>query len=420
MTMRILCLSNGHGEDAIAVQILEQIQAQNSHISLAALPIVGTGHAYQKLDIPIIGRTQQMPSGGFVYMDNRQLARDIKGGLLKLTWQQYKAVKKWAKQTSEPAFILAVGDIVPLIFSLLSGVDYAFVGTAKSDYYLRDSDRQWLPQTSNLEKWFGSVYLPWERWLLSHNKCLAVYPRDRLTTDILQQFKIKAVSLGNPMMDGFSRKKLAMDEEQRTLTCVLLPGSRLPEAIHNWRTILEATQHLCEKYCTINFIAAIAPSLDPTEFISPLKGLGWQENTNIPTDLQLNNATIDPEIQSFTKDKANLIISQHHYVENLQRADVAIAMAGTATEQFVGLGKPAFSIIGEGPQFTPAFAEAQTRLLGHSVKLCPDSMAIAPALEATLTNPDLLQSIAENGQQRMGESGAAQRIATHLLNLLAT
>ena len=95
-------------------------------------------------------------------------------------------------------------------------------------------------------------------------------------------------------------------------------------------------------------------------------------------------------------------------------------MAGTATEQFVGLGKPAFSIVGEGPQFTPAFAEAQTRLLGHSVKLCQNSAAIAPAIDTTLTNPDLLQSIAENGQQRMGESGAAQRIATHLLKLLAT
>ena len=112
--MRILCLSNGHGEDAIAVQVLEQIHAQNPDISLAALPIVGTGHAYQKLDIPIIGRTQQMPSGGFVYMDNRQLARDIKGGLIKLTLQQHKAIKKWASQTDEKSLILAVGDIVPL------------------------------------------------------------------------------------------------------------------------------------------------------------------------------------------------------------------------------------------------------------------------------------------------------------------
>ena len=53
----------------------------------------------------------------------------------------------------------------------------------------------------------------------------------------------------------------------------------------------------------------------------------------------------------------------------LKQADIAIAMAGTATEQFVGLGKPAVIFPGEGPQFTYAFAEAQSRLLGCSITL---------------------------------------------------
>ncbi|OKH17755.1 lipid-A-disaccharide synthase-related protein [[Limnothrix rosea] IAM M-220] len=412
--MRILCLSNGHGEDAIAVQVLEEIQDQNPDISLAALPIVGTGHAYQKLDIPIIGRTQQMPSGGFVYMDNRQLARDIKGGLIKLTWQQYKAVKKWAKQTDEQSLILAVGDIVPLIFSLLSGTNYAFIGTAKSEYYLRDSDGQWLSKTSGLEKWFGSVYLPWERWLLSRKKCLAVYPRDRLTTDILQKYGIAAVNLGNPMMDGLEPPELELDEEERTLTAVLLPGSRLPEALGNWQKILVAVQSLLEQYKTVNLIAAIAPSLDTAEFCEALQQFQWQPNPQIPDDLPLD----DPNIQSFTQGKAHLIISQNNYAKNLHRADLAIAMAGTATEQFVGLGKPAFTIVGDGPQFTPAFAEAQTRLLGHSVILLKKPEAIAPKLKALFQKPDILQNIAANGKQRMGQPGAAQRIATHILNQL--
>jgi uncharacterized protein (TIGR03492 family) len=39
--------------------------------------------------------------------------------------------------------------------------------------------------------------------------------------------------------------------------------------------------------------------------------------------------------------------------------DLALAMAGTATEQFVGLGKPALVIPGAGPQFTRLFAERQ-------------------------------------------------------------
>ncbi|WP_024546101.1 lipid-A-disaccharide synthase-related protein [Picosynechococcus sp. NKBG15041c] len=409
--MRILCLSNGHGEDAIAVHILSAIQVQNPEINLAALPIVGTGHAYQKLDIPIIGRTQQMPSGGFVYMDNRQLMRDLKGGLLQLTWQQYKAVKRWAKQREEASLILAVGDIVPLIFSRLSGCDYAFIGTAKSEYYLRDRQGNWLPKTSALEKWFGSVYLPWERWLLSRKKCVAVYPRDRLTTDILKTYKIPAVNLGNPMMDGLEPPPNLSQMEKESLTFILLPGSRPPEALENWQKILRAVQLLVEKYQAVNFIAAIAPSLDPTEFLTFLPPLGWQATNSKPPELTFG----DSEAQVFQQRKARLAFTQYHYAESLHAADFAIAMAGTATEQFVGLGKPALTIMGTGPQFTPAFAEAQTRLLGESVVLCPSPSAVPEKVDFLLSHPDLLQAIATNGRERMGTAGAAQRIAAHLL-----
>lgn len=412
--MRILCLSNGHGEDAIAVQVLEQIQAQSPDVSLAALPLVGTGHAYQKLDIPIIGRTQQMPSGGFVYMDNQQLMRDIRGGLIKLTLQQNKAIRHWAKQTSEKSLILAVGDIVPLIFSLLSGANYAFIGTAKSEYYLRDSDGTWLRQTSALEKWFGSVYLPWERWLLSRKRCLAVYPRDRLTTDILCKFKIPAFDLGNPMMDGLEEPELEEYDDHRPLTLVLLPGSRQPEAVNNWRKMLRAIPGLVEQYPKIIFIAAIAPSLDLTEFIAPLTAQNWQATDTLPSSLTFT----DPDAQTFTQGQAQLVFTQHSYADSLHCADMAIAMAGTATEQFVGLGKPALSIIGEGPQFTPAFAEAQTRLLGHSVILHKDPTDIAHRVKSLLKKPDYLQGITKNGFQRMGEPGAAERIAHHLQQIM--
>jgi len=66
--MKLLCLSNGHGEDAIAIRILEQLQQQSPALKLAALPIVGEGLAYQSLNIPIVGAIEQMPSGGFIYM----------------------------------------------------------------------------------------------------------------------------------------------------------------------------------------------------------------------------------------------------------------------------------------------------------------------------------------------------------------
>jgi uncharacterized protein (TIGR03492 family) len=94
---------------------------------------------------------------------------------------------------------------------------------------------------------------------------------------------------------------------------------------------------------------------------------------------------------------------------------MAIAMAGTATEQFVGLGKPAFILSGKGPQFTPAFAEAQTRLLGDSVIWVEHPQQVPKEVQSLLQDPQRLQHIRENGQRRLGKPGAAQRIAQLLI-----
>jgi uncharacterized protein (TIGR03492 family) len=104
-------------------------------------------------------------------------------------------------------------------------------------------------------------------------------------------------------------------------------------------------------------------------------------------------------------------LTQQAYNDCLYLGDVAIAMAGTATEQFIGLGKPAIAIPGNGPQYNPGFAEAQSRLLGISLTLVNQPSQVLPAIQSLLKNPDILHAIAENGIQRMGRAGAAQRIA---------
>lgn len=186
--MKLLVLSNGHGEDAIAIRIIERLQSDIPELEIVALPIVGQGYAYKKLDIPLAGRVQQMPSGGFIYKGGNPLWQDLRGGLVQLTIEQFRLIRQWGKTGGK---ILAVGDIVPLLYAWRSKADYAFVGTAKSEYYLRD-EFGWLPQTSRTERQFDSVYLPWERWLMSHYRCRAVFPRDSLTTEVLQRWDIPA------------------------------------------------------------------------------------------------------------------------------------------------------------------------------------------------------------------------------------
>ena len=112
-------------------------------------------------------------------------------------------------------------------------------------------------------------------------------------------------------------------------------------------------------------------------------------------------------------------MTQNAYSKCLINGDLAIAMAGTATEQFIGLGKPAIAIPGSGPQYTPAFAEAQSRLLGLSLILVKQPTDVATAVQNLFRDPDRLQLIAENGAKRMGETGAARRIANCLMERLS-
>jgi uncharacterized protein (TIGR03492 family) len=424
--LKLLCISNGHGEDAIALPVLQELRKlPQPPAEIIALPIVGVGKAYSNNNFSIAGKVQTMPSGGFINQDNRQLVRDLQGGLVGLTIDQLRTIRDWGRSGGK---ILAVGDIVPLLFAWLSGADYAFIGTAKSEYYLRDSQGQILPsQRNSIDAKTGSYYFPWERWLLSRSRCKAVFPRDKLTTELLQQLQIPAFDLGNPMMDGvatdasqplFYQSQPARRELARPLVVTLLPGSRPSEAYANWGKIIVAVNSLISvfKQRQILCLAAIVPTLDLDILQRDLEQSGWIKIAMLDTELTIPIA--DPSTIYYQQDRATIAICTQGYAQCMQQSDCAIAMAGTATEQFVGLGKPAFTIPGDGPQFTPGFAEAQTRLLGESVILVPQAQDVGVEMQSLLQQPDRLQSIAQNGLLRMGKPGAARRIAGCLMEVM--
>ena len=242
---------------------------------------------------------------------------------------------------------------------------------------------------------------------MRHHRCRAVFPRDRLTATYLQKWNIPVYDLGNPMMDGFAADLPAPDWQKLPLTVALLPGSRAPEAFENWLLILQAVQALVTDWDTpLEFVGAIAPSLPLDPLIAALQHHPWQSDAaEAGTSWRQGNKT--------------LRLTQTEFVSTLERAHWAIALAGTATEQAVGLGKPVLTIPGKGPQFTPAFAEAQTRLLGESVILCDRPEDVVGVVRSLQQQPEWRQHIAENGRRRMGAPGAAERIAQSLVERLA-
>lgn len=400
-----MIISNGHGEDTIAVKIIEELRLIEPSRVIIALPMVGKGFAFTQAQIPLSAPHRAMPSGGFIKQGWWQ---DVQAGLMDLTMKQYGEVRRWAKAGGK---ILAVGDILPLFLAWVTGAEYAFVGTAKSEYYLRD-EQGWLESTSALQRFWGSDYYPWERLLMGDGRCQGVFVRDQITADTLTKYDICAM-VANPMMDGIADHVLPpfTDEFPHHLKILLLPGSRMPEALSNWQKILQAVDYLIQENTqSYVFISALAPSLPVTEF-SQILTSPWQPSTvNLPLR--------DQGLQSYRNGNHHLILSQNAYGDCLHYSKISIAMAGTATEQFVGLGRRALGIIGTGPQYNRQFAENQTKLLGKSVQLLEDPKDITTKLQQIIQNFHQTQEIADDGRQRMGKSGASLKIAHHLTQTL--
>lgn len=410
---KILIISNGHGEDIIAVKIIKALKKIEQNLDLFCLPMVGEGFVYRQENITFISEVKNMPSGGFIYMDNQQLWGDIKHGLIPLTMAQIKAVKSWAKMGD---YILAVGDILPLFLAWFSGANYWFIGTAKSEYYLRDEE-EFLQDISPIDRFFGTIYYPWEKWLMKRKRCLGVFPRDSLTTRSLVNDGICAYDVGNPMMDDLTVSLVTdkTEEEDNLLKILLLPGSRLADVMDNWELILNAVDRIIDSLSQdLIFVTALSPSLNISEFTVKLKGKQWTEERIKSVNIPIN----DGERMLFTKRKAKLILSQNAYAQCLNYCDISIAMAGTATEQFVGLGKPVIAFPGNGAQYNAQFALNQSRLLGISLQLVNHPQEVATKIQELLNQSDLWQSIAINGKKRLGNSGASKRIAEFIINKL--
>ncbi len=397
---RLLVISNGHGEDVVALGLIQALRRRCPTLDIQALPLVGTGTVYTQAHIPCLVTGASLPSGGFWAMNPQRVWRDWQAGLGPLTRHQLRQVRIWRQGGGN---VLAVGDGVPLLFAWWSGAPYAFVGTAKSQYYRNPK----AGEANHRPRWWerGCVYYPWERWLMQQPRCYGVFPRDLVTAEALKPWPIPVFDLGNPMLDGLhptGELHLGHLDISPDGTILLLPGSRPPEAYRNWAQILAAIAPLVTSEQSFLFLSALAPTLDWQPIKASLVTQGWHPHTNA-------HATGTASL--FQQQHSRLLLT-NLFGDALDHADLAIAMAGTATEQCVGLGKPVISLPGQGPQFTPAFARAQTRLLGPSVILVAQPREVAAAVNTLL--PVSAECWRQWGRDRMGVPGAAERIAQHL------
>ena len=118
------------------------------------------------------------------------------------------------------------------------------------------------------------------------------------------------------------------------------------------------------------------------------------------------------------KNKMTIILGKNKFNNWAYLAEVGLANAGTATEQICGLGVPALSLPGKGPQFKKSFAKRQQRLLGGGVFMCETKDIFHERLLYLLENKKFRLLQGQIGKDRMGQPGASKRIADFITSKL--
>lgn len=404
----LLVISNGHGEDLIALRILEALHRLEPQWRLKAMPLVGEGRCFQSaVDqgwLERVGPLARLPSGGFSNQSLRGLLADLLGGLPMISIKQWICLRK---ERTAVAGILAVGDLLPLLMAWTSGRPFGFVGTPKSDYTWSSGPGSSFSDRYHALK--GSEWDPWEWSLMRARRCRLVVMRDRLTARGLRRHGVRAMAPGNPMMDGLmeTTPPLALERCRRIL---LLCGSRMPEALRNFRRLLTCLIRLPSPV-PLAVMAALGSTPTEPDLVDTLQQMGFRRCPPPSSSLHAD--------QCWVRGPLLLLLGSGRFERWAAWAEVGVATAGTATEQLVGLGKPALSLPGPGPQFTRGFASRQSRLLGGAVQVCANEIELTQQLTALLENHARRQELGQRGRQRMGSPGGSEAIARAVIRVLA-
>ncbi|MFM7676228.1 MAG: lipid-A-disaccharide synthase-related protein [Synechococcus sp.] len=402
---RLLLLSNGHGEDLSGALLGRQLLGQPG-LEIAALPLVGHGEPYRQAGIPVLGRTRSFSTGGLGYTSLRgRLTELLQGQVLYLLRQ----LRRLWRQRRRTDLVVIVGDVVPLLAWWVTGLPGVVYLVAYSSHYE------------------GRLRLPWPcGWLLQRRRMRQVWSRDALTaTDLSQQLGRPVSFLGNPFLDLVVAQPGEAAPEpsppggagapQRV---ALLPGSRLPEARQNLELMLRLLTRLpapLQRPGRLRLQAALVRELASDDLAALAERLDWR----------LVGSVLE-------RGDLRLELVWGGFAAVLRPADLVVAMAGTATEQAVGLGKPVLQLAGQGPQFTAGFAEAQRRLLGPGVVCAAGEVGASATLEAsaglveqllaTLADPsegpELRRRLDQVGRERIGTAAGTERMAAAIMAAL--
>ncbi len=355
---RVLFVTNGHGEAAIASRIAAEVRAlgptQTEHFALV-------GEGFVEAGFPDVGPQRAMPSGGLVAMGNfRAFGRDLATGWARLFIDQLRFLRA---ARAAYGVVVAVGDTYGCALSRRVGRPLVFVGTAKSVYVAP----------------YGAL----ERRVIAGAR--RIFVRDAATAADLRAHGLAAEAPGNVIVD-----LLAAEERfpwTGSVRLALLPGSR-ERAYADGERLAAVADAVAGRIPGTAIGLSIAPNLDPEAFAPVLARY--------------------PAVVPWRGPVGGL----------LAEATLAIGQAGTANEAAAANGLPVVAFDVEGSPRNGWYRMRQERLLGDAMAVVPgDPAAATDAIVALLGDPARMARMRAAGPARMGAPGGAAAIAAAIVAL---
>jgi uncharacterized protein (TIGR03492 family) len=410
--LKLLFISNGHGEDAIGGRLAQEFRKLAPNLELAAVPIVGRGMPYERAGIPVLGPRWELPSGGFTFTSLDLLLGDWRDGMYQKTHEQH-----WAVRNANADAVLVVGDV----YALWVTFSFAFRNAGKNQKKPRVFQVQPLVSRSyqdnmtaqdRLERanrvTVDSFTAP-DRWYMKRVE--KIWARDARTSEWLHELGLpQADFAGNVMMDLLEPecelKPLLDANGSDRPVLALLPGTR-DDYRESLPRMLEVVAQLPNHQLEVQAFAAFPGDLNRLELPSDWT---WTESSLLERQASAERTAV--------KDQTRVPILRNAFAALLHASGVTLGTAGTANEQAVGLGKPTVAFPTNGPQFTGSFARAQKRLLGDGLILVGNETdQIVSGVRKALT-PEARELAKQAGLERMGTPGGANRIVLEVLGKL--
>ncbi|MGZ3519621.1 MAG: hypothetical protein ACXVAG_01330 [Vulcanimicrobiaceae bacterium] len=386
VTGRVLFVSNGHGEEAIAARIARDVR-ELATVTCDHLAVVGEfGHPSVMRDV---GPRRTMPSGGLIAMGNvKNIVRDVGAGLIGHTLAQLRFLRS-VRGTYDVS--VAVGDVFGLALALQTGAPAVYVGTAKSVYV--------------------APYGPMEERLI--RKAGAIFVRDAATAQRLREHGVRAEAPGNVIVDLYSEgEHERIDEAIRGFAPVLglFPGSRPPAAYSDALFLCAVVRRFAVASPHAGAVLSIAPGLDVSRLARALGDAGWHvvERTDPATPFALLDG--EREVIRAWRGGIGPII---------EHAALVLGQAGTANEAAAAGGVPVMAFEVSGEKKTAWYRMRQSGLLGGALLVGPgDVDSGAVVVQQLLDDAPRRVAMGAIGRERMGPPGGARAIAQRIVQLI--